>query len=135
MPPSTSLLRIQLQTIIRSLGTDLNAQTARLNELLEDFYLRMHSDTMLGFFFEGRDLKHIAHQQGQFLMNAAGFTPKFEGKGPSTAHVNLPPILDGHFDRRLVILRETLLAHHLPPPIIELWVSFESTFRNIVVSK
>jgi truncated hemoglobin YjbI len=134
-PVATSLLRIQLQSIIRSLSSDIDSQTQRLNLILEDFYTRMHRDVMLGYFFEGRDLKHIAHQQGKFLLNAAGFIDKFEGKGPSTAHTSLPPILEGHFDRRLVILRETLQAHQLPTHIVELWISFEGTFRNIVVSK
>lgn len=131
----TSLMRLQLQTVIRSLGPSLDSQTQKLNLILEDFYQKMHDDLLVGFFFEGKDLKHIAHQQGKFLLNAAGFLDRFEGKGPSTAHLSMPPILDGHFDRRLVLLREVLQTHGLPQPIIEIWVSFESTFRNIVVSK
>lgn len=131
----TSLLRIQLQTVIRSLGSDLSTQTLRLNEILEEFYLRMHDDLLIGFFFTGKDIKHIALQQGAFLLNAAGFADKFEGKGPSTAHLEMPPILSGHFDRRLVILRETLQSKGLATPIVELWVAFENTFRNIVVSE
>jgi truncated hemoglobin YjbI len=131
----SSLMRIQLQAIIRSLGPDLDSQTLKLNSILEDFYERMHSDTMLGYFFIGKDLKHIAHQQGQFLLNAAGMIPKFEGKGPHSAHTALPPIWEGHFDRRITLLRETLIHHGLAAPMMELWIAFESSFRNIVVSK
>lgn len=130
-----NLMRIQLQTIIRSLGTDSEHQVAKLNSILEDFYQRMHDDLMIGYFFTGKDLKHIAHQQGQFLLNAAGMIPKFEGKGPHSAHTELPPIWEGHFDRRLVILRETLKAQNIKAHIIELWISFESSFRDIVVVK
>ena len=135
IPATSSLLRIQLQTVIRSLGSDLETQNLRLNEILEFFYLKMNSDVMLGFFFEGRDLKLIAHQQAKFLLNAAGLIPQFEGKGPASAHLSLPPILEGHFDRRIVILRETLQKFKLPPPIIELWISFETTFRKVVIAK
>lgn len=131
----SSLMRIQLQAIIRSLGPDLNAQTLKLNSILEDFYERMYADTLLGYFFTGKDLKHIAHQQGQFLLNAAGMIPKFEGKGPHSAHTALPPIWEGHFDRRIVLLRETLIHHGMAAPMVELWIAFESSFRNIVVSK
>lgn len=134
-PATTSLLRIQLQTIIRSLGGDIGSQTQKLNSILEDFYQRMEQDVMLAYFFTGKDLKHIAHQQAQFLLNAAGFIERFDGKGPASAHVALPPILEGHFDRRLVLLRETLQTHQLETPMVELWVSFEATFRNIVVTK
>ncbi len=133
MNPS-SLMRIQLQAIIRSLGSTPDEQTQKLNTILEDFYQRMHADTMLGYFFIGKDLKHIAHQQGQFLLNAAGLIPKFEGKGPHSAHTALPPIWEGHFDRRLVILREVLQDHGVAAPMMEMWISFEASFRNIVVT-
>lgn len=128
-------MRIQLQTIIRSLGSDVESQTKALNSILVNFYDRMSKDTMIGYFFSGKDLEHIAHQQGQFLLNAAGMIPKFNGKGPHSAHTNLPPIWEGHFDRRLVILRETLKAEQIPSHMIELWISFESSFRDIVVVK
>jgi hemoglobin len=137
MPPlaPSSLMRIQLQAIIRSLGPDLDAQTQKLNAILEEFYERMHADIMLSYFFTGKDLKHIAHQQAKFLLNAAGMIQRFEGKGPHSAHTELPPIWDGHFDRRITLLRETLIGHGLPAPMVELWIAFESSFRNIVVSK
>lgn len=128
-------MRIKLQAIIKSLGSDLESQSQKLNLILEDFYERMAADPMMMHFFTGKDLKHIAHQQGKFLLNAAGMIPKFEGKGPHTAHTAIPPIWDGHFDRRMVILRETLNAHQVSSPMIELWVAFEASFRNIVVSQ
>ena len=133
--PVHSLMRIQLRSIFLSLGEDSSSRENRMNLILEDFYERMSRDTMIGFFFANLDLKHIAHQQSKFLLNAAGLIDQFEGKGPATAHLALAPILEGHFDRRLVILRETLQAQQVPAAMIELWISFESTFRNIVVSK
>jgi len=126
-------MRTRLQGIVNSLGPDLDERTKRLQGILEDFYVRMAEDIIVGFFFTGRDLKHIAHQQAQFILNAAGLIPKFEGKGPSTAHVALPPILAGHFDRRIVILRETLVAHGLPSEVVESWVGFEASFRDMIV--
>lgn len=135
MSTPTSLMRIQLQTVIRSLGPNLELQTTRLNEILVHFYEKMSADVMIGFFFTGKDLTHIAHQQGAFLLNAAGFADHFRGKGPATAHLELPPILEGHFDRRLILLKETLQEHKVSLPIQELWISFEATFRAIVVNQ
>ena len=127
-------MREQLLLVIQSLGSDLPSQTTRLMAILVDFYQRMHEDIIVGFFFTGKDLKHIAHQQGQFMLNAAGLIPRFEGKGPATAHVALPPILAGHFDRRIVILGETIRAHGLSSETEKNWLSFESAFRDMIVN-
>ena len=133
MDSASPSMRARLLEIVNSLGSDPASRSECLRVVLEDFYVRMEQDIIVGFFFTGKDLKRIAHQQAQFILNAAGLVPKFEGKGPSTAHVALPPILAGHFDRRLVILRETLLAHHLKSEVVESWVAFESSFRDMIV--
>ena len=98
------------------------------------FYEAMEKDPMIGFFFSGRDLAAIAEKQAGFILLAAGMNRKFDGKGPATAHGALPPILPGHFDRRIVILRETLQASGLSPDTIALWIRFEESFRTQVVS-
>ena len=131
MKPSKvkSPMRSELAELITSIG----GETA-LFSILNEFYIRMSKDLMIGFFFEKHDLEHIAHMQGKFILNAAGLATSYEGKGPSTAHTALPPILSGHFDRRLVILHETLTARGLEAKQIETWVRFEESFRAIVVS-
>lgn len=121
--------REELKSLIEQIG---GAQA--LNAILEKFYFRMSTDTMIGFFFAGHDLSHIARKQGEFILMAAGLIDRFDGKGPSTAHAALPPILKGHFDRRLLMLRELLTEEQLAPDLIELWVSFEESFRQIVTS-
>ena len=107
----------------------------RLHELLVLFYQRMAKDLLIGFFFAGHDLEKIAKGQTQFILMAAGLVERFEGKGPSTAHTSLPPILQGHFDRRLVLLRETLETQKLAPELITRWLRFEESFRLVVVSE
>ncbi len=102
--------------------------------ILERFYAAMAQDLMIGFFFEGRDLHEISRKQAMFVLLAAGKTNIFEGKGPASAHAALPPILQGHFDRRLLILREVLAEESLSSGQIDLWVRFEESFRAVVVS-
>jgi truncated hemoglobin YjbI len=103
--------------------------------VLEDFYDRMSKDLMLGYFFDGRDVKLTARRQAEFILNAAGYLTRYSGRGPSTAHLEMPPIYEGHFDRRLQILRETLTQHKLTAENVDEWVRFEENFREMVVTK
>lgn len=105
-----------------------------LQQILDSFYAKMSQDVLIGFFFTGKDIKHIAQQQKAFLMKAWGVTSSYQGKSPATAHEKLPPILAGHFDRRLVILAETLRAFKIDENSIDTWVGFENKFRQAVQS-
>ncbi|MBS1958408.1 MAG: hypothetical protein JST80_02960 [Bdellovibrionales bacterium] len=105
----------------------------KIRSLLFLFYDRMSKDIIIGYFFDGKDLKHIAEMQAQFILNAGNFIPKFEGKGPATAHLDLPPIYRGHFDRRLLILRDILTENNVPSTAIDAWIAFEEGFRAMTV--
>jgi truncated hemoglobin YjbI len=122
-------MRNQLKKLIQSIGGE-----AKLKSIMHDFYVQMEQDILIGFFFTGKDLVHISAMQASFIMNAAGLTSSFPGKGPATAHIALPPILSGHFDRRLVLLREVLIDHQLTDEQIQTWIDFEESFRSMVVT-
>lgn len=106
-----------------------------IQEILNEFYSRMAKDPLVGFFFHGKDLTPIVEQQKHFLMRAMGLSSNYSGKSPGSAHQKLPPILKGHFDRRLVLLKETLKQFHLTPASINAWVNFEETFRKAIVEE
>ena len=108
---------------------------AGLTEILRDFYRRMSQDTMIGFFFDGKNVEHIADQQRGFLMRAMGATSSYAGKAPAQAHEELAPILVGHFDRRLKLLEETLRTHQIGDEDIRTWVAFENAFREQIVAR
>jgi len=103
-----------------------------LRRIVLDFYDKMAQDVLIGFFFTGRDLGHIAEMQSQFLMKAMGAIERYSGRLPAQAHDHLPPILKGHFDRRLLLLRQTLQDHGLSESDIEVWIEFENAFRSVV---
>jgi truncated hemoglobin YjbI len=107
----------------------------KLRDILRDFYRRMSKDILIGFFFDGKDLKRIAERQAAFLSKAMGATPSYTGKAPAQAHEELAPILRGHFDRRLQILEETLRDHGLGAEDIRTWISFEDAFREGIVKE
>ncbi|NDF15304.1 hypothetical protein EB061_08285 [bacterium] len=119
---------------LRSLIEGIGGPEA-LFELLSGFYERMSRDLMIGFFFEGRDLGAISRKQGEFILMAAGLVTAYEGRGPSTAHTELPPILAGHFDRRILLLRQFLAQKGLNADQIRIWSDFEESFREIVVRR
>jgi hemoglobin len=108
---------------------------AGIEKILTAFYTKMSSDIMLGFFFEGKDLGHIIRQQKSFLLRAMGKEKTYTGKSPAKAHLKIPPILKGHFDRRLVLLRETLEQFGVPQESRDAWIEFESQFRNAIVKE
>ena len=93
----------------------------------------MSKDVLIGFFFDGKDLKKIATKQKEFLMRAMGATESYSGKAPAQAHTELAPILYGHFDRRLRILEETLRDHGVSVEDIRIWIAFENAFRQGIV--
>ena len=102
----------------------------RLRALVEKFYQRMSQDSIIGFFFAGRDLQKIIDGQTAFLMRRFGAVKRYRGRPPTVAHVSLPPIRRGQFDRRMQILRETLTDEGLPAEDVEAWVKVEEGFRG-----
>ena len=79
-----------------------------VRSILDRFYARLFDDVLVGFFFVGHDRAKIVDGQLQFLRWATGDRDDLPGRHPRTAHDELPPILGGHFDRRLVVLDEVL---------------------------
>ena len=104
----------------------------RLREILTVFYDRLAVDPIVGFFFAGKELPKVVDGQHRFLMRAFQETERFDGIHPSKAHVDLAPILRGHFDRRLVVLREVLAELGVDPADVEGWVKVEEGMRRLV---
>lgn len=116
---------------LRKLYEEVGGESG-LEAILDSFYNKMAQDILIGYFFTGKDLKKIARMQKAFLMKAWGISQAYTGKFPAQAHKHLPDILKGHFDRRLVILRQTLQEFKISSEWIDVWVKFESGFRKAV---
>ena len=116
---------------LKKLYQDLGEQ--KIRQIIRVFYEAMEKDAMIGFFFTGRNLVSIADKQTEFLMRAMGVLSSYNGKPPAAAHQDLPPILTGHFDRRLKILESVLKQNGLNQRQIETWIGFENAFREAVI--
>ena len=93
----------------------------------------MSEDVLIGYFFTGKDTQTVADRQLEFLLVAMGVKTEYRGKIPTHAHLELPPIYTGHFDRRLVILKQTLSDEGLSEDEIQIWIEFEEAFREVIV--
>jgi truncated hemoglobin YjbI len=118
----------ELRALGRTLGED------RIRGIVRRFYDRMSKDLLIGFFFDGRDLDKIAEGQTAFLFRAMGLRLSYTGKSPAQAHTELPPILAGHFDRRLVLLDEQLAEEGLDASQRRIWIGFENAFRDPILN-
>lgn len=105
---------------------------AGVRGVLERFYARLAADPMVGFHFAGRDLERIIEGQLGFLLKAFGARATFEGRHPRVAHQDLAPILRGQFDRRLVILDETLREAAVEDRDRQAWLAVERSMRRVV---
>lgn len=108
---------------------------AGVRRVLQRFYRKLADDPMVGFHFAGRDLDQIVDGQLGFLLKAFGVEADFRGRHPSVAHRDLAPILRGQFDRRLVLLEETLREEGLSGDDREGWVGVERSMRSVVQKK
>lgn len=117
---------------LRALGRTLGEE--RIRGIVRRFYDRMSKDVLIGFFFDGRDLDKIAEGQTAFLYRAMGLRPSYSGKAPAQAHTDLPPILAGHFDRRLVLLDQQLAEDGLDDAQRKIWIGFENAFRGPILN-
>ncbi len=104
----------------------------RLRKILDIFYQRVQFDPLIGFFFAGQDLAKIREGQWQFLMRAFQETERLIGTHPSQAHLELAPILKGHFDRRLLVLGEVLEQEGVHPLDIKAWLKVEEGMRRLI---
>lgn len=111
--------------VIDELGSREDA-LARLRVVIEDFYSRMVDDVMIGFLFAGKDRARLVEKETEFTARLLGADVPYTGRAIREAHAR-SPILGGHFERRLQILRDTLEAHRLPFHVQWEWI--EHTIR------
>jgi truncated hemoglobin YjbI len=101
----------------------------KLRAVITDFYSRVFGDIMIGFLFEGKPRQHLIDREYEFTANLLGADVKYTGRPLRTAHAQ-SPILGGHFERRLQILRETLRDHAVDPEVAQTWIDHTISLRD-----
>lgn len=106
----------------------------RLRAVIEDFYERVFSDVMIGFLFFGKDKQRLIDREWEFTASFLGASDvRYTGRPIRAAHA-ASPILGGHFDRRLQILRDAMAAHEVPAAVREAWIQHTLSLRSQVTA-
>lgn len=115
----------------QSLFDELGGE-ARLRAIIDRFVDRLFSDMMIGFMFERADRQRIKDMEYEFAAQHLGANVSYSGRPLVDAH-RAHRIFDGHFSRRLSILRETLLELQVPPRVREHWLAHTEAQRARLV--
>ena len=99
-----------------------------LRAVIEDFYRRLFDDVMIGFLFEGKDRQRLIDKEYELTARFLGGDVAYTGRPMREAHAR-SPILGGHFERRLELLRQTLAAHAVDPEVVTMWIDHTLALR------
>ena len=104
-----------------------------LRKVIEDFYERVMADPMIGFLFAGKNKERLIQKEWELVSALLGAQIGYSGRSMTDAHARVP-ITGGHFDRRVVILEETLEAHHVDPDVRTRWLDHVHSLRDRLIS-
>lgn len=104
---------------------------AALRAVVDDFIERVFDDAMIGFFFAGADKARIKQKEYELAAGQLGADVPYTGRGLPEAH-GRHPILGGHFERRLQLLRETLRDHGVAEEAQQAWLSHNERMRAAI---
>jgi hemoglobin len=99
-----------------------------LRAVVVDFYDRVFDDVMIGFLFAGKDRQRLIELECQFTARFLGADVAYTGRPMREAHARAP-ILGGHFERRLQILRNTLRDHAVDAEVATAWIDHQLALR------
>lgn len=102
-----------------------------LRAIVERFVQRIFDDPMIGFFFRKANRRRVADKEYELAAQHLGSGGEYTGRPLRQAHAP-HPIMGGQFDRRLTILRETLLEAGAPASVIEHWLAYTESQRALV---
>lgn len=105
---------------------------AKIQSIIDDFIDRTAADLMIGFYFRHADLDRIKELEAQLAGQFLGGRTPYEGRPLPKAH-GRHKIFDGHFSRRIEILKQTLDAHGIDTDIRDAWLAHNESLRHQIV--
>lgn len=105
----------------------------RLRAVIEDFYDRVFADVMIGFLFVGKDRARLIDKEWELAARMLGADVRYTGKPMREAHARVP-ILGGHFDRRVQLLRNVLADHAIDAEVQAVWIAHTLALRAQVTA-
>ncbi len=103
-----------------------------LRAMLSTFYDSVFSDVMIGFFFAAADKDRLIQKELELTARALGATGlAYTGKPLQAAHAK-HPIMGGHVERRLQLLKDAMAAHEMPAEVVAAVVEHNEALRSMV---
>jgi hemoglobin len=99
-----------------------------LRAVIVDFYDRIFDDVMIGFLFHGKDRQRLIDKEWEFAANMLGADVAYTGKPIRAAHAK-SPILGGHFERRLQLLKNVFADHDVDADVRAKWIEHTLALR------
>jgi hemoglobin len=104
---------------------------AALRHVVDVFVDRIFDDAMIGFMFRNASRERVKEKEYEFAANHLGAPVAYTGRPLREAHAP-HAIQGGQFNRRLVILKETLEELGVPPRVREHWLHHTEALRMTV---
>ena len=105
-----------------------------LKAIIDDFVDRCFEDPMIGFIFQRADRSRIKTFEYQHAAAHLGYDVKYRGRDLKAAH-SFHRIVIGQFNRRLMLLQNTLQDHGVSLDIQNKWLSYHRTLQKEIVSQ
>lgn len=103
-----------------------------MRRMVRTFYDMVFTDMMISFFFRNSDKERLIQKETELLCRAIGDTSiPYTGKPLREAHA-AHPIMGGHFERRLQLMRDAMQAHSLPAAVQAAIVEHTEALRPLV---
>jgi hemoglobin len=100
----------------------------KLRALIHDFYGRVFGDVMIGFLFAGKDRAHLEAREYEMAAKMLGADVEYRGRPMRVAHAQ-SPIMGGHFERRMQLMREVMADHQVDPEVRAAWMAHQDALR------
>jgi hemoglobin len=104
----------------------------RVAEIVSAFIDRVVADMMIGYLFRHVDLVELKARETSFAGQHLGGAAPYTGRPLNVAH-KPHRIVGAQFDRRLVILRDTLAAFQVPADVQARWLDHNRSLRASIV--
>jgi hemoglobin len=101
----------------------------------EIFYRKVLADPALARYFDDVDMDRQAAKQAAFLTMALGGPVAYTGRDLRTAHAPLSGLTDGHVDRVIAHLADTLTELGVPEPDVAAAGAVADSVRDDILNR
>lgn len=99
---------------------------------VQAFVHRVFDDMIIGYLFQGRDPARIAQHELEHASRHLGGPLVYAGRPIGAVHKPLR-IHQGHFRRRMALLRTVLLERGVPEDVVRRWIAADEALMGAVV--